>query len=151
MKTTNNVVQLPTNEEIEIAKDSSRTLSKYTSAEQVRISIHGSNDEHDELVLPGHVLQAMLEILVEISNGNAFSIVPIHAELSTQEAASILNVSRTFLVSLLEDNKIPHHKVGAHRRVQAKDVLAYKQNIDKKRLKTLEELTALSQELGMGY
>jgi len=147
----NNIVQLPTSQDVEDAKRSSRTLSKYADAERVQLSIKGNNDQQDELVLPGHVLQILLDVLAEISHGNAISIMPVHAELSTQNAADMLNVSRPFLVSLLENNVIPHHKVGTHRRVLAKDVVEYKQTIDKKRLETLDELTALSQDLGMGY
>ena len=146
-----NVVQLPTTQDVETAKRSSRTLAKYSDAERVQLSIKGSNNEHDELVLPGHALNLLLDILSEMSRGNAISIMPVHAELSTQEAATILNVSRPFLVGLLEEGAIPHRKVGAHRRVLAKDIIGYKQQIDAKRLDTLNALTAESQGLGMGY
>lgn len=146
-----NVVQLPTTQDVEAAKRSSRTLAKYSDAERVQLSIRGSNNEHDELVLPGSALNLLLDILSEMSRGNAISIMPVHAELSTQEAATILNVSRPFLVGLLEEGAMPHRKVGAHRRVLAKDVIAYKQQIDAKRLDALDALTAESQDLGMGY
>jgi len=151
MNTTNTAVQLPTPDEIEIAKNSSRILAKYTKAKRVRLNIQSEQGKIEELILPEHVLEALLDILVEISRGNAISIIPVHARLTTQEAATILNVSRPFLISLLEEKKIPYHKVGTHRRVLAKDIFAYKKKIDNERLKTLEELTALSQELGMGY
>ncbi len=87
----------------------------------------------------------------EMARGNAISLMPIHHELSTQDAANILNVSRPHLVSLLEKKELPFRKVGSHRRVLAKDVFEYKARIDQQRLATLDELTALSQELGMGY
>jgi excisionase family DNA binding protein len=101
--------------------------------------------------LPGHALNLLLEILTEMSKGNAITVMPIHAELSTQETAELLNVSRPYLVELLEQGKIPFRKVGTHRRVLAKDVFIYKQRIDAERLQALEELTAQAQELGMGY
>ncbi len=151
MASSNNIVHLPTVEEAEFAKVSSRTLSQYADAERVQLSIKGSNNERDELVLPGSVVQILLEVLSEMSRGNAISLMPIHAELSTQEAANILNVSRPFLVKLLDEGKVEHRKVGSHRRILAKDLMEYKQSIDSKRHKTLDELTALSQELGMGY
>ena len=151
MSSSNNVVQLPTNQDVEAAKLSSRTLSKYADADRVQLSIKGSNNQSDELVLPGPALQLLLDILSEMSRGNAISIMPIHAELSTQDAANILNVSRPFLVKLLDDGVIPHHKVGAHRRVFAKDIVEYKQKIDSDRQQTLDKLTALSQDLNMGY
>ncbi len=146
-----NIVQLPTPQDIEEAKDSSRTLAKYADAERVKLRIEGSNNESDDLVLPGHVLQMLLDILSGMARGEAISIVPIHAELGTQEAASLLNVSRPFLVGLLDGGEIAHRKVGSHRRVLLKDVLEYKERIDADRAKSLDKLSALSQELGMGY
>ncbi len=107
--------------------------------------------ESDELILPGHVVQILLNVLSEMSRGNAVSLIPIHQELSTQEAASLLNVSRPFLVGLLERNEIPFRKVGAHRRVLFRDVMAYKDAIDRKREQSLDELTAMSQQEDMGY
>ena len=151
MSTPNNVVQLPTEQEVEEAKLSSRTLSKYSNAERVQLSIKGSNNESDDLILPGHALQILLDVLSEMSRGNAISIIPIHAELSTQEAANILNVSRPFLVGLLEKGDINFHKVGSHRRVLAKDVIEYKKRIDSERTLTLDKLAEESQKLGMGY
>ena len=146
-----NVVQLPTDQEVEEAKLSSRTLSKYANADRVQLSIKGSNDLSDELVLPGHALQLLLDVLSEMSRGNAISIMPIHAELSTQDAANILNVSRPFLVGLLEKGDIDFHKIGTHRRVLAEDVIKYKQQIDAERMTALDKLTEESQKSGMGY
>jgi excisionase family DNA binding protein len=124
-------------------------LSRYANADRVQLSIKGSNNQSDELVLSGHALQLLLDVLSEMSRGNAISIMPIHAELSTQEAANMLNVSRPFLVGLLEKGKINFHKVGTHRRVLAKDVINYKQQIDAERTATLDRLTEESQKLGM--
>ena len=149
--TAHNVVHLPTPNEMEEAKASSRTLAKYADADRVHMTLRGSNGESDELVLPGHVLQILLTVLSEMSQGNAISLIPRHQELSTQEAASLLNVSRPFLVGLLEKGEIPHHKVGAHRRVRLQDVLAYKENVDRQRLEALDGLIDLSQQDDMGY
>ena len=145
------IVHLPTPDEVEQAKISSRTLSKYADVDRVKLSLRGCNGESDDLVLPGHVLQILLDVLSEISKGNAISLIPVHQEISTQEAANLLNVSRPFLVGLLEKGEVPFRKVGAHRRVLLRDVLAYKESIDQKRAQSLDELTALSQGEGMGY
>jgi len=149
--TAHSVVHLPTPGEIEEAKVSSRTLAKYADTDRVHMTLRGSNGESDELVLPGHVLQMLLTVLSEMSQGNAISLIPRHQELSTQEAASLLNVSRPFLVGLLEKGEIPHHKVGSHRRVRLEDVLAYKENVDRQRIDALDRLTELSQQEDMGY
>ena len=145
------IVHLPTPVEVEQAKVSSRTLSKYADVDRVQLSLRGSNGESDDLVLPGQTLQILLNVLSEMSKGNAISLIPHHQEVSTQEAANLLNVSRPFLVALLEMGDIPFRKAGAHRRVLLTDVLAYKEETEQMRTQALDELAALSQEEGMGY
>lgn len=149
--TAHNIVHLPTPAEVEQAKVSSRTLSKYADTDRVQLALRGSNGEADDLVLPGHVLQILLDVLSEISKGNAISLIPLHQEVSTQEAANLLNVSRPFLVGLLEKGDIPYRKVGTHRRVLLTDVMDYKARTDGLRNQALDELAALSQEEDMGY
>lgn len=149
--TNQNVIKMPTIEDIEQAKESSRKLSKFHNADRVKLSIEGSNDETESFVLPGIVMQMLLDILSEFSKGNAIGVIPHKAELSTQQAANLLNVSRPYLVKLLEDGKINHTKVGTHRRVLVGDLLSYKEDIDVARNKSLDALSELSQELDMGY
>src|SRR5699024_344768 len=119
-----NVVHMPSAQEVEQARASSRTLSKYTDVERVQLTLRGSNGETDEMVLSGAILQLLLDVLAEMSKGNAVSLIPHHQEVSTQEAANLLNVSRPFLVGLLEQGDIPFRKVGTHRRVLLTDILA---------------------------
>jgi excisionase family DNA binding protein len=101
--------------------------------------------------IPAAAVRLLSAALSEMAQGNAVSLLPINAELTTQQAADILNVSRPFLVALLEKGEMPFHKVGAHRRVKLREVLAYKARSDADRRAALDELAALGQELGVGY
>lgn len=144
---------LPSEEDIALARESGRALSTVlqTRAETQQIDFHDDKGAVRTVSIPTSALRLLLDVLTEIGQGNAVSIIPIHAELTTQEAADVLNVSRPFLVQLLEKGEIPFHKIGTHRRVRYQDVIAYKNRIDAERRTALDELAAQAQELGMGY
>lgn len=99
--------------------------------------------------LPAGVAGLLLRILGEVAQGHAVQVVPVHAELSTQEAADLLVVSRPHLVKLLEEGALPHHKVGTHRRVKLDDVLTYRHQRDQHSRQALQALADLDQELGL--
>ncbi len=101
--------------------------------------------------VPAKVFELILEILGQMANGNMVTVVPIHAELTTQQAADILNVSRPYVVKLIEDGHLPAKKVGTHRRIRMSDLIIYKKYDDKERREVLRELTREAQELGLGY
>jgi len=84
-----------------------------------------------------------------MAEGNAVRLIPIQAELTTQQAADLLGVSRPFLVKQMTDNLIPYRKVGTHRRILFSDLMKYKQQIDEKRLQALQELADQAQELDL--
>lgn len=138
----------PTDAEAKAALASGRTLAAHISDGGLKLAFANGCEELD---LPAPVARLLLEILTELGQGNAVALDTVQPELTTQQAADLLNVSRPYLVKLLDDGVIPSRKVNTHRRVLREDVLAYKRDIDAKRLKTLEELTAQAQELDMGY
>jgi excisionase family DNA binding protein len=141
----------PTEDESRLARESARRLAPHLAARrslQMQI-LDGQSEE--PLAIPASALRLLASILAEMAEGNAVTLIPVHTEMTTQQAAEFLNVSRPFLVGLLERGEIPHRKVGTHRRVLFRDLLAYKQRIDAARQATLAELTAQAQELGMGY
>jgi excisionase family DNA binding protein len=92
-----------------------------------------------------------VDILANMAEGNAVTLVPVHAQLTTKQAADLLGVSRPYLICLLEEEKIPYHMVGTHRKVYFRDVQEYKKNVHEQRRKALDELAAEGQELEMRY
>ncbi|SDX60569.1 helix-turn-helix domain-containing protein [Thiocapsa roseopersicina] len=92
----------------------------------------------------------MVDILNQIAQGNAASPVPSHAELTTQQAADLLNVSRPFVVKQLEAGAIPFYKVGRHRRVRFSDLMAYRDQLDQRTAEAADELAAQAQAMGLG-
>ncbi len=84
-----------------------------------------------------------------MASGNAVRLIPHHAELTTQEAAELLSVSRPYLVRILDEGRMPFHRVGTHRRVLFKDVMAYKAEHRRSRITALDRLSDLDQELGL--
>ena len=99
--------------------------------------------------IPTSAMRLFKEILDQMAHGNGVALTPLRAELTTRQAADLLQVSRTHLVRLLDEGRIPCRKVGAHRRVHAEDILAYRRETESGRREALDELTARDQELGL--
>lgn len=142
--------RLPTKAEIENADQLRHIIAlQVTEVQPVDLSFAGPGGETRNFTLMPALADALLDILGLISNGRGFCMVPVEAELTTQEAADLLNVSRPFLIRLLEKGDIPFTTVGRHRRVQATDLFAYKTVRHQVRSVALSELAALDCEGGL--
>ena len=137
---------VPDETDSELAATASRELARaHKEAISVRL------EDGTDLLLPKSVTALLIKIMTEMAKGNAVTLTPIHAELTTQEAANLLNISRPFLIKLLDEGKLRFHKVGTHRRIKFTDLEAYREVREHERRTALEELAAQAQELGMGY
>ncbi len=143
----------PSEADSRLALESSRLLATHKLNKQSSIRLRLEDGEGAEPVsVPTSAVRLFLQVLTEMSRGNAVTLIPTHAELTTQQAADLLNVSRPYVVKLLDEGKMPFRTVGKFRRIRFDDLMAYKQKDDELRAKLADELTALSQELGgMGY
>jgi excisionase family DNA binding protein len=144
---------MPTPQEVALAEASSRVLAQHlpTRPTDVQLCLIADGQETEVVTVPAVALTLFLQLLQEMAQGHAVTLVPLHAEVTTQQAADLLNVSRPSLIRLLEGGQIPYRKVGAHRRVLLRDVLAYKARTDTDRRAALDELVAEAQRLGLGY
>lgn len=146
---------IPTSQDKAMAFESTRQLMKFLQSSKVktnspvRVSAGSGGRSDVEISVPVMALRLFVEVLSEMSKGNAITILPLHAELTTQEAAEFLNVSRPFLIQLLDDQKVPFRKVGKHRRVLVEDLLRFKENLDAERRKVLDKIAQESQKLGL--
>jgi excisionase family DNA binding protein len=139
---------IPTEDDTRLSKESSRILAAHISSNVQHLKIIEEDGSEQDATIPAAAYRLFVDILTQMSQGNAVTIIPIHAELTTQEAADLINVSRPFLIKQIESGEIPHHKVGRHPRVRFADLMAYKKNIDTARSKVLDELVEESQRLG---
>lgn len=138
---------VPSAEEAILAQKVSRALTEHAQANALRLQVSGEQGIAFEL--PPIATDLLMEILKQVAEGNAVSLVPIQPEVTTQQAADLLNVSRPYLVGLTDKGDLPFRMVGNQRRLPLADVLAYRRENQAKRRDVLREMIALSQELGL--
>src|SRR5215471_12313922 len=141
----------PTSDDSKAALETLKALSSRGGAlakgAPVRLQFQSRTGALQDVPLAPLAFKLLVEILKEIAAGNAVSIVPLRKEVTTYEAADILNVSRPFVIGLLEKGEIPFRKVGAHRRVPLSALLEYKRKTDAIRDEALDFLAVQAQEL----
>lgn len=141
---------MPSPETAKSAETALRLLAplKRRATRSVRLRVANAADE---VVLPREAFELLLRVLAAMADGNAVTVVPVTTELTTQQAAGVLQVSRPYLVQLLDGGQIPFRMVGTHRRVLARDVLKYREETRAASESAMEELAAVAQKHGLGY
>jgi excisionase family DNA binding protein len=148
------IIERPSIKDQRIAKD------VYETFKAVRKSVKSNRKERINIVfkearksaeLPEGAIHLLKEILQHMAKGKAITLIPSDSELSTQQAADMLGVSRPHLVKLLEEGKIPYRKIGSHRRILFEDLGKYDKDLRKTRSERLTFLNKQAQELNLGY
>lgn len=141
-------IELPSPDDVTMARNAASALAmslREATGGSIRVRADGAGGS--SVVVPRHAFELFLEVLDQMAHGNAVTLVPVHAELTTQQAAELLNVSRPYVIKLLESGRLPFHKVGTHRRIPAAALFAYKRQQAARAEETMAELARLSQEL----
>ena len=146
-------LNLPVEREVKAAIEGKRALAAYlaTQFETQHIQIFDQQNQAHQVELPTSALQLLMDILAALAAGTAVKVVPVHAELTTQEAADLLNVSRPHLIKLLESGELSYHKTGKHRRVRFADLMDYKTRRDTASEQAMALLAEQAQALRTGY
>lgn len=141
----------PTPRDAAIARSTREALSPYGGMDQP-LKLRVRDSEQDQPIeLPAGAVDLLMHVLEAMAAGQGVTLIPESAELTTVQAADVLNISRPFLIKLLDQKAIPHRKVGKHRRILMEDVMAYKNAIDRERELVLEQITRDAQAHDMGY
>jgi|HubBroStandDraft_4_1064222.scaffolds.fasta_scaffold257329_2 excisionase family DNA binding protein len=139
----------PSEIEAALAKETSRVLASRLGKEgSIRVRLV-DGPSPATVRLPVAAMRLLVSILEEMARGNAVTLIPVRAELTTQEAADMLNISRPSLIQLLNEGKVDYRRVGTHRRVRLEALMEYKRQADAARRAALAELAAYDQELGI--
>ena len=141
----------PSTDQLVVAQECYRRLARLATTVDSELCIQPIGSPSEAVPIPPPAMRLLTDILMQMARGKTVTVIPVDTELTTQQAADLLHVSRPFVIERMESGEIPFKKVGTHRRVLFEDVMSYKGRIDQERLKVLDELTQQAQELGMGY
>lgn len=144
----------PTADEMLLAATSNEKLKSILAgkgSEPIAIQVAKSTPEVPAVVIPASAAKLLGEILAEMAQGNSVAVIPVHGELTTQELADLLNISRPSAIELLQRGEIPHRKVGTHRRILYQHAVAYQAKLQQQSREAFDALTSQAQELDLGY
>ena len=141
--------QLPTEDEIAQAKEASRQLARLLPEGQRPLRLVTENNRHEMISIPPGAVRLFMEVLTQLGQGRGVTILPKKVELTTQEAADYLNVSRPYVVKLVESVRLPARTVGTRRRIAFTDLITFDEADRKRRRTALDEITRLDQKLGL--
>ncbi len=141
----------PTAREAELARISRQRLARFATEQRPLLLRVMDAGQEQSIELPAGAVAMLTDILESMAAGRGMTLIPEDAELTTVQAAEVLNVSRPFLIKLLEEGTIAYRKVGTHRRIRMEDIIAYKDRIDQERERILDQLVADAQQHDLGY
>jgi excisionase family DNA binding protein len=146
--------RLPSDHEIAQAREASRQLARLlpaddSSATAPALRLVTDDNHHEMIAIPPGALRLLVDMLTQLGQGHAVTVLPQNAELTTQEVADYLNVSRPYVVKLIEEDKLPARKVGKHRRVAFEDLLRFDEQQRARQRAALDELARIDAELGL--
>ncbi len=142
----------PTKQDTEIARISSEAIALLIQNKEVRdprIHFGTEGSQGAEIALPYSIVRILFNALQEMAKGHSVTLLPVNTELTTHQAAELMRVSRPSLIKMLDENKLPYRKIGAHRRIRYDDVLHYLEIERARRKKVMEELVAETEKLGL--
>ena len=141
--------QFPTEEEIAQAKEAGRQLARLLPEDKRPLRLVTENNRHEMISIPPGAVRLFLDVLTQLGQGRGVTILPKKAELTTQEVADFLNVSRPYVVKLIDSGALPARTVGTRRRIAFQDLIKFDEADRKRRRAALNEIAQLDQELGI--
>lgn len=149
-------IELPDEQVSAQARDALTSVTAFlqahsTPSTHVQLVSDDSSSQPTSVVVPSVAFRFFIDVLHELAEGNAVMVAPIHAMLTSQQAADLLNVSRPYLIKLLDNQEIPHQRVDNQRRIRLFDVIEYKKKGDATRRRIARDLTREAQEMRLGY
>lgn len=149
-------LELPDEQVVEQAADAVEQLTAFlrahpTPTTHVQLDPDDTAKEPTSIVVPAVAFRFLVEVLTELANGNAVTVSPVYVELTSHQAADLLNVSRPYLIKLLDEEQIPYRRVGNRRKIRLPDLLAYKRRNEAHRREIADKLTREAERIGLEY